>query len=291
MSKRKRPVQEIIQLIHNIDALYDYNVFEEPHSSNPNYKFSLANTIREKVLELEAENNVNSIQTVITATENYRNAYNIYKETERKYNNANQRQIRVTTRLRGQRTTLAKNKRANVNRDLEETDKAFTAAYKAKNDAYEKIQKELMGEEAYAERIRRLEEIEYPDTDEDEDLNPDNEEYQQMFQPPPPIEPRNIEEFFDASKRVPSFMDGKEPMCAICTEHLSENELGDVYAVDSINEEYPGEPINCGHKFHKGCIGAWVKYHNNCPLCKNMIKKLRLADEEKDSVRSKKMKI
>ena len=280
MSKRKRPFQEIIQPIHNIDALYDYNVFEEPHPSNPNYKFSLGDTIREKVLELEAENNVNSIQTLIAATENYRNAYNIYKETERKYNNANQRQIRVTTRLRGQRTTRAKNKRANVNRVLEETDKTFTAAYKAKNDAYEKIQKELMGEEAYAERIRRLEEIEYPDTDEDEEY--------QLPPPLPPIEPRNIEEFFDASKRVSSFMDGKESMCAICTEHLSGNELGDVYAVDSINEEYPGKPINCGHKFHKECIGAWVKYHNNCPLCKSMIKKLRLANEEKDSIRSKK---
>ena len=266
MSKRKRHVQEIIQPIHRIDALYDYTVFEEPLPSNFNYKYSLADTIREKVLELEAENNLNSIQTLIAATENYRNAYNIYKKTEIKYHNADQIQIRVTTQLRGQRTVDAKNKRATVNRDLEKADKEFTAAYKVKNDAYEKIQRELMGEEAYAERIRRLEEIEYPDTDED-DIEPI-------------IQERNVEEFFDASKRVPSLMDGKESTCAICTEHLSENELGDIYAVDNINEKYSGEPINCGHKFHKGCIGEWIKSHNNCPLCKGIIKKLRLANEE-----------
>ena len=272
MSKRKRHVQEIIQPIHRIDALYDYTVFEEPLLSNFNYKYSLADRIREKVLELEAENNLNSIQTLIAETENYRNAYNTYKKTEIKYHNADQRQISVTTQLRGQRTVDAKNKRATVKLSLEKADKEFTAAYRAKNDAYEKIQKELMGEEAYAEHIRRLEEIEYPDTDEDE--------YDYIEPIPPPVQERNVEEFFDASKRVLSLMDGKESMCAICTEHLSENELGDIYAVDSINEKYSSEPINCGHKFHKGCIGEWFKSHNNCPLCKSIIKKLRLANEE-----------
>lgn len=82
-------------------------------------------------------------------------------------------------------------------------------------------------------------------------------------------------------KQVKSFMDGKENVCAICTEHLTENEFGRVYAIESANEKHSDHGIKCGHKYHRTCISSWAKVHMNCPLCKSTIVKLHLAKEEK----------
>jgi hypothetical protein len=82
-------------------------------------------------------------------------------------------------------------------------------------------------------------------------------------------------------KQVKSFMDGKENVCAICTEHLTENEFGHVYAIESKDEKHSDHGIKCGHKYHRTCISSWAKIHMNCPLCKSTIVKLHLAKEEK----------
>jgi len=87
---------------------------------------------------------------------------------------------------------------------------------------------------------------------------------------------------FVGEKPVKSFMDGKENICAICTEHLTENEFGHVYAIESKGEnEKHSDGIKCGHKYHRTCISSWAKVHMNCPLCKSTIVNLHLAKEEK----------
>jgi len=86
---------------------------------------------------------------------------------------------------------------------------------------------------------------------------------------------------FVGEKPVKSFMDGKENICAICTEHLTENEFGHVYAIESKGEKHSEHGIKCGHKYHRTCISSWAKVHMNCPLCKSTIVKLHLAKEEK----------
>ncbi|KAL3634142.1 hypothetical protein CASFOL_021196 [Castilleja foliolosa] len=44
--------------------------------------------------------------------------------------------------------------------------------------------------------------------------------------------------------------------CAVCLDEF----YGDV-----------GVLINCGHKFHVGCINEWLKEKNNCPLCRALV--------------------
>ena len=92
---------------------------------------------------------------------------------------------------------------------------------------------------------------------------------------------QDITHLFVGNKPVKSFMDGKENICAICTEHLTENEFGHVYAIESKDEKHSEHGIKCGHKYHRTCISSWAKVHMNCPLCKSTIVKLHLAKEEK----------
>lgn len=241
--RRHNPPEEIILPQLEINALNNASVFEQPNS--PDYIFSLANKIRKKVFALEAVNDEYAIQALVTATDNYTLAFIAYKEAITAHNQANQRQIFVTTELKHDNTKAARNQRAEVNNAVEAAYAAETAALEAKNKAFKDLQKEL-----------------------------------------------DVKVLFDNSKIVVSFMDEKVSECAICTEHLSKNEVygdvyavdsenGDVYAVDNENEKHSVRSITCGHKFHKKCIGEWVKSNNSCPLCKSTIKKLRLAREEK----------
>lgn len=92
---------------------------------------------------------------------------------------------------------------------------------------------------------------------------------------------QDITHLFLGNKPVKSFMDGKENICAICTEHLTENEFGHVYAIESKDEKHSDHGIKCGHKYHRTCISSWAKVHMNCPLCKSTIVNLHLAKEEK----------
>ena len=62
-------------------------------------------------------------------------------------------------------------------------------------------------------------------------------------------------------------------------EHLTENEFGHVYAIESKDEKHSDHGIKCGHKYHRTCISSWAKVHMNCPLCKSTIVKLHLAKE------------
>ena len=44
-----------------------------------------------------------------------------------------------------------------------------------------------------------------------------------------------------------------EPECCICQELMSSE---------------ANRKLNCGHEFHKSCIGEWFKQQKNCPICR-----------------------
>ncbi|XP_032076256.1 E3 ubiquitin-protein ligase DZIP3-like, partial [Thamnophis elegans] len=44
--------------------------------------------------------------------------------------------------------------------------------------------------------------------------------------------------------------------CVICHEELNSNLL---------------HVLDCGHRFHKLCIGPWIKEHSTCPTCRRHI--------------------
>ncbi len=48
--------------------------------------------------------------------------------------------------------------------------------------------------------------------------------------------------------------------CSICFEELS-NLI---------------KKLECNHNFHDNCIDTWTLYKNNCPLCRNIIKNVKI---------------
>jgi hypothetical protein len=50
-----------------------------------------------------------------------------------------------------------------------------------------------------------------------------------------------------------------EEQCSICLENISENQ----------------HSTECGHHFHKDCIGNWRRMKNNCPNCRHQLPPLR----------------
>lgn len=52
--------------------------------------------------------------------------------------------------------------------------------------------------------------------------------------------------------------EGESDCCAVCLCQVSKGER-----VRSL----PG----CNHHFHADCIGAWLKDHTTCPLCRNQV--------------------
>lgn len=50
--------------------------------------------------------------------------------------------------------------------------------------------------------------------------------------------------------------------CTICLEKIVK------YATCPEEE---GRTLNCSHIFHNECIGEWLKYKHNCPLCRAVV--------------------
>jgi hypothetical protein len=50
-----------------------------------------------------------------------------------------------------------------------------------------------------------------------------------------------------------------EEQCSICLENISENQ----------------HSTECGHHFHKDCIGNWRRMKNNCPNCRHQLPPLQ----------------
>ncbi|GER51491.1 RING/U-box superfamily protein [Striga asiatica] len=63
--------------------------------------------------------------------------------------------------------------------------------------------------------------------------------------------------------------DGEEDQCAVC---LGEWEKGDL-----------ATELPCGHRFHGGCIGKWLRINGCCPLCRRELP----AGGEDDDVEEK----
>ncbi|CAN6221748.1 unnamed protein product [Urochloa humidicola] len=59
---------------------------------------------------------------------------------------------------------------------------------------------------------------------------------------------------------------GEPPACAICLDELRQGQLC---------SEVPA----CRHIFHEGCIRAWARKNNSCPLCRAKIVAARHADD------------
>jgi hypothetical protein len=136
-------------------------------------------------------------------------------------------------------------------------------------EAYEELQR-LVSTENELQSIGLL--ILHPDDDYASNEEPAHGAAERHPFMAPPVQ--DTEDLFIGSNPVNSIMDGHrhDKTCAICTEHLSENELGKVYAIESEQGESPDGLIRCGHKFHRRCIDAWIKVHMNCPLCKGKVK-------------------
>lgn len=60
------------------------------------------------------------------------------------------------------------------------------------------------------------------------------------------------------------YQDEEVPTCPICIDVLinREEEAANQQAI---------KKLSCNHIFHKTCIQAWVRIHNNCPLCRTRV--------------------
>jgi hypothetical protein len=46
--------------------------------------------------------------------------------------------------------------------------------------------------------------------------------------------------------------------CAICLEPVMNRTVLDLKIMT----------LSCGHSYHYGCLGAWMKTQHNCPICR-----------------------
>ncbi|CAN6214326.1 unnamed protein product [Urochloa humidicola] len=70
---------------------------------------------------------------------------------------------------------------------------------------------------------------------------------------------------FPYSRRQQAAGAAAPPACAICLDELRHGQLC---------SEVPA----CRHVFHEGCIRAWARKKNSCPLCRAKIVAARDAD-------------
>lgn len=229
---------------HTIDVLNDSDVFAQPGDSD--YEFSLAYQIRTKILELETEGP--------------------------ELSEANQFIFDLL------RLKVIKYHTAYIEHHVPNLD--YVTSYqkmKEQDDARRQLIQCIVGQAEYERR--RLAQLDHAQVFNDEEHE---EEHGSVGNVPMAegVGVRNTTDLFVGEEPVKSSMDGIDTVCAICTENLTKNDFGDVYAIESENERYSERGLKCGHKYHRRCINSWIKVHMNCPLCKSKIVKLHLANEE-----------
>ncbi|CAL4900262.1 unnamed protein product [Urochloa decumbens] len=60
---------------------------------------------------------------------------------------------------------------------------------------------------------------------------------------------------YDSSATAVGEEGGKAPECAVCIVELRDGDAA---------RRLP----RCGHRFHADCVGAWLRLHATCPLCR-----------------------
>ena len=209
--------------------------------SDPEYPYSLAYQIRTRILELETET------TPLSEINQFN--FDLLRLKVRKYHTAYREHREATDR------------------------EIKYEKMKAQHAAYEELIQSIVSPAVYERR--RIAALETHPGD-DYNSNAEGAAHRSMAEGV-----QDTTNLFVGDKPVASSMDGKENVCAICTEHLTENEFGHIYAIESKGETHSHDGLKCGHKYHRTCINSWVKVHMNCPLCKSTIIKLHLAKEEK----------
>ena len=63
---------------------------------------------------------------------------------------------------------------------------------------------------------------------------------------------------------------GKAPECAVCIVELRDGDSARLLP-------------RCGHRFHADCVGAWVRLHATCPLCRASVVAPRAAAADESS--------
>ncbi|CDW84030.1 ring-finger-containing ubiquitin ligase [Stylonychia lemnae] len=76
-----------------------------------------------------------------------------------------------------------------------------------------------------------------------------------------------IKTFFKLKKTTPSLLSTNELQCAICLDDLNCENLAD----NSLKAlSLPCDPFR-RHAFHEKCLQSWLKFKEECPLCKKQI--------------------
>ncbi|CAL4900254.1 unnamed protein product [Urochloa decumbens] len=65
---------------------------------------------------------------------------------------------------------------------------------------------------------------------------------------------------------------GKAPECAVCIVELRDGDAA---------RRLPG----CGHCFHADCVGAWLRLHATCPLCRASVVAPAAAGEARNAAK------
>ena len=63
--------------------------------------------------------------------------------------------------------------------------------------------------------------------------------------------------------------------CVICLDNFNKNkdkDEGFKAPLLHLNEETQIINLNCGHKFHVGCLNKWKGFEKECPLCLEKIR-------------------
>ena len=63
---------------------------------------------------------------------------------------------------------------------------------------------------------------------------------------------------------------GKAPECAVCVVELRDGDSARLLP-------------RCGHRFHADCVGAWLRLHATCPLCRASVVAPRAAAADESS--------
>lgn len=69
--------------------------------------------------------------------------------------------------------------------------------------------------------------------------------------------------------------EGKNPECAVCIVELRDGDSARLLP-------------RCGHRFHADCVGAWLRLHDTCPLCRASVVAPKAAASAGEAARNAK---